>query len=499
MSDINNTDLENEEASALFVSAQKKKKADEEARKKAEEEEAKRQAAEAEVRRMEEEVEERKRKAEEEKIALENAMKEEAAKAEALKEEAIKKEAERAKAAQSSESAQKGGTPAGKPMIIGIAAAAVIAAIILVVVLSRGGKGGMAAGPAVDYQSLELNAAYTSQKEGMDIEIAYPDSLYTDVTEKMGASDTLSIHFAPESEKEVATDVVIATPIVVEGSHNIAWDNAAFFSPDDIKTMMKKTAEEQLKLIDENAVISDESISEYDENNPGQYYYTFSFSSDEKKSGAAACWLELAGDDEYKTVMIGCSHPKEGVEDVQTLCDKLFTENSVYALEMPGANPPESAKADDLIEVERIHMGLHVPKEWFIKYPRATNFDMYIDQNGAFLYSSWNETSIPEGSELTDEGRQAVEDIIDGETPPGFECESREKTAGEWIYSMTYMTEYDDVIGGVRYWEKAYVFDWTDLQTGKQYFARIVIGCPEKDKDIYSGMIDEMFKTKEDI
>ena len=62
-----------EETAALFVSSQKKKQAEEEARKKAEAEQAKRDAAEAEVRRMEAEVEERKRKAEEEKQALEEA------------------------------------------------------------------------------------------------------------------------------------------------------------------------------------------------------------------------------------------------------------------------------------------------------------------------------------------------------------------------------------------------------------------------------------------
>ncbi len=491
MSDINNTDLETEEASALFVSAQKKKKADEEARKRAEEEEAKRQAAEAEVRRMEEEMEERKRKAEEEKTALENAMKEES-----LKEEASRKAAEKPS---SSETVKNVSSSSGKPMIIGIAAAAVIVVIILAVVLSRGGKGGLASGPSVDYSTLELNATYESNKEGMDIELSYPDSLYPEVTEKMSASDSLDISFVPESDKDVTMDVVISKPILEDPTKSIKKDDAAYWYPHELKTIMKKSAEEQLKVIDQKAVIGDETMSEYDEKNPGKYYYTFSFSSDEIKSGAAACWLEAAGNDEYKFILAGCTNGNEGVEAVKTLRDRFFEKNSDDALEMPGANPPGSTTADDLISIETIHMGLHVPKDRFIKYPRATNFDMYTDENGAFLYSSWNPTTIPEGSGLTDEGRQTVQDIADNETPPGFECEGREKLNGEWIYDMTYMGEYKDVIGGMNYWSKVYMFDWTDLQNGQQYFARIVIGCPEKDKDIYSEMIDEMFKTKEDI
>ena len=73
MSDEN---YNNEETQALFVSTQKKKQAEEEARVRAEEEKARRDAAEAEVARMEQELEERKRRAEEERRALEQAARE---------------------------------------------------------------------------------------------------------------------------------------------------------------------------------------------------------------------------------------------------------------------------------------------------------------------------------------------------------------------------------------------------------------------------------------
>jgi hypothetical protein len=488
MSDINNTDLENEEASALFVSAQKKMKADEEARKKAEEEEAKRKAAEDEARRMEEEVEERKRKAEEEKIALENAMKEEA-----LKEEATRKEAE--KAAPSPAAENKNSKSAGKPMIIGIAAAAVVAVIVLIAALSRGGKGGS----AVDYSALELNATYTSQKEGMQIEFAYPDSLYPEVTERMGSADSLIIHYAPENDKDVTTDMIVAAPVGFERADTINKDSSAFWYPDEIATILKKSAEEQLKSIDPEAVISDESISEYNENEPGKYYYTFNFSSENIKSGAAACWLESAENDFYKFVLTGCSNEKEGVEAVKTLRDKLFEKNSEDALAMPGANPPESTTADDIINFESIHMGIHVPKDLFLKYPRATNFDMYTDANGGYFYVTQNKNGIPEDAELTDEGRKAISDLADNETPPGFKCEGRTKLKGDWIMDRTYVSEYKDVIGGVNYWGKVYTLGWRDLTDGQRYFARIAIGCPEKDKDIYNTLIDNMWKTVEDI
>ena len=134
-----------EETAALFVSAQKKKQAEEEARKKAEEERARREAAEEEVRRMEAEVEERRRRAEEKQRALEEAEKKQQKQLERLKKKKTDMDGMTGGA-----QGQKGAGGAGfiehirsrltpkMLIIIGSAIAAFVVVLIVVIVLVSG-------------------------------------------------------------------------------------------------------------------------------------------------------------------------------------------------------------------------------------------------------------------------------------------------------------------------------------------------------------------------
>ena len=502
MSDYNITDTENEDISVLFVSGQKKKKAEEEERRKAEEEEAKRQAAEAQVRQMEEEMEERRRKAEEEKAALENAMREEAAKEESIRKKTGKNE------------------PAGNdtnksrtPLLIGIVAAVVVVVIILAVVLSGSDKGGTStgsasgsssgssSGSAADYSGLDFNASYKSQKEGMDIEFLYPDSLYPQVTERLDDKEDLIINFAPADSDDVAMDVILAKVLSNSGSGELEKCNTVYWSPDELTAKLRSYAGEQLRAIEPQAVVSDEKISEYNENSPGKYYYTFAFTSERVKSGAAACWFESAGNDVYKFVLASFTCEKEGIDAVQKLRDEFYDKNSEGSLEMPGADPLKSATADGMIKIDSIHMGLHVPKDRFIKYPMATNFDLYTDMNGAYLYVVGDllDELPPYNAELAEDTKMSIEDAADKATLSGLNVEDRIKLSGEWVGNQTYMAEYTNVIGGVKYWEKIYSLIWEDVSNGQGSVAWIVIGCPEKDKDVYNELIDNMHENMEDI
>ncbi|MCR4787677.1 MAG: hypothetical protein K5888_03735 [Lachnospiraceae bacterium] len=500
MSDLNNPEFENDDTSMLFVSGQRKKKAEEEAQRKIEEEEARKLAAQEEARRLEAEMEERKKKAEEERIALENAMKEEALKAESIKEEALKKEEAAKKEAAEAAKALKQGKKEGKsnkmPLFIGIGAAVVVAVVALVVVLLVIKNGG----PKFDYSNVDFNASYASKKDGMDIEFSYPDELYPDVSERTGDSDNLIIHFTPEKEKEIKTDVVLRKILSDSGNTEFTRNNSAFWSPDSMTQKMISYAAEQLNVIVPDAEISDEEISEFNEDKPGTYCYKFNFASEEVLSGAAACWFEPASDDTYKFILVSCSNAKEGIEAVQTLRDDFYAKNSDGALGMPGANPLESASTDGMIQIDSLHMGLHVPNDRFVRYPKTIDFDMFIDENGAYLYVVGQEAdlaSLPD--ELPEEMMEDIEDMAECETPPGFECTERTKITNEWVRQTGYKGEYTEKIGGVSYWERTYVFDWQDLQTGKTYWARIVLGCPAKDKDVYGSLIDYMFGNMEDI
>ena len=182
-----------EETAALFVSSQKKKQAEEEARKKAEAEQAKRDAAEAEVRRMEAEVEERKRKAEEEKQALEEAAKQ----AEAEKANVVDKlkssvdvEEIKSKVKEKTEGKPK------LPIFIGAGVAAVVI-IALILVFALKGKGGK-----IDFETLEFAKEYTVAEENYGITVKYPESLYTALTEEKQEDDSVGL-IAEASGKKI--------------------------------------------------------------------------------------------------------------------------------------------------------------------------------------------------------------------------------------------------------------------------------------------------------
>ena len=202
----------NEETQALFVSTQKKKQAEEEARKKAEAEQAKRDAAEAEVRRMEQEVEERKRKAEEERQALEQAAREAEA-ANASQVDKLKAKVNTAVNTVNTDAiktmAKEKTVTVGKskiPLFAAIGAALVV--VILVAVFVLKGRGGSSKAAAIDPATLEFNKEYATTTEGVNLKFFYPESLYTNVTEE-GDADTVEISFSSEDPSVPVTELAL--------------------------------------------------------------------------------------------------------------------------------------------------------------------------------------------------------------------------------------------------------------------------------------------------
>ena len=195
----------NEETQALFVSAQKRKQAEEEARKKAEAEQAKLDAAEAEVRRMEQEVEERKRKAEEERQALEQAAKDaEAANAnqvdklKAAVNSAVNTEAIKTMAREKTVGKSK------VPLFAAIGAGLVV--VILIAVFALKGKGGKA--EAIDYSTIEFAKEYATTADGVGLKFFYPEALYAQVTEE-GDAETDKLTLVTEDESKPQMHIMI--------------------------------------------------------------------------------------------------------------------------------------------------------------------------------------------------------------------------------------------------------------------------------------------------
>ncbi len=484
MSDEKLQSQESEETAALFVSAQKKKKAEEEARKKAEEEQAKREAAEAEVKRMEREVEERKKRAEEEKIALEK----------------VEEEVKKAPVSAPLEAAKTVSTkaaPASKtPIFIGIGAAAVL--VIIIAVFALKGKG-----DSVDYASLNMNAEYTPKASGYDIRFAYPDSLYTEVTENK-TDDALQVFFKPKSAASVVTDVVIA-PLLNDEGEQVKADSIAFKN-DDMTETMEKVSKEQLESLFPGLNVTEQKDSGYTVDNPGRYSLTYTFTSDQYKSGTGYVWVEPNSAGEYKIILSCFAKSGEDQESVNKVQQTFADYNANDGFAMPGANPPESTETDGLIEDNSMHMGLHVPKDRFTRWEHTTNYNIWSDLNAAFIITSpidtdmdLNDTSISlDYDKLMDALRKHGESGVNNFFR---DVESRTLLSEEELTDgvFAYRAEYKDVIGGVTFWERFQIGYWTDTTTGKHYFAKIITVVPEINKDIYKSIFDKTLASLEDI
>ena len=510
---INNTG--EEETAALFVSAQKKKKAEEEARKKAEAEQAKRDAAEAEVRKMEQEVEERKRKAEEERIALENEQRErelqakrEASLAGNLKEKAgdiaekagdiAGKAGELAvratnRSEKSSEggggSSSEGGAGAGSgnktPLFIGIGVAVVALIAILVVVL--GGK----KGSNIDFANVNCNAEYKIQKEGYSTILYYPEELYKDITEEEksdGSVSFLSVSFGNANKKAPTFNVNVY--------NTASTPEAAQFACDTQADAIKNVATAYLG----GRTIKDESVCDLTASNPGAYYYKATYEKD-KESGAISSLFKV--NDKGVLSVIIADFRVNGTDPAQAVAmrDLYESKNMANALKMPGGNPPTSYDWDGTMEFPEINFKLNVPKDRFKELGTSSGkTHFFVDDNGCFVMLAADFYSTADDFGLTDAQLPAVMTAFEGMTEKGLsqnmDISSRmflTKTETPY-YGADFSAEYKDVINGVTYWE----MDWVDLwvtDSNDIYIFSMYIYAPENNKEQYKTIFEKAIKN----
>ena len=510
MSDENRFDAQSEETSALFVSTQKKKKAEEEAKRKAEEEQARREAAEAEVRRMEQEVEERKRKAEEQRRALEEAERgiqaERERQAETQKQAAAFREAEvQAKKDQIANQVEnvgkliEKGKGLGKSPIFIAAGVALIAIIVVVVILvKRAGR--------IDYANLECSADYTSSETGFEIPIEYPESLYEAATETAINDKSRVIAFEPAKKGEVLTDVVIATLSSNETGKSISKERISAFEIGELNQKLSEATKTQIEHLVPGAEITDETIAEYNAEDPGIYYYTCSFHSEEYPSGAARAWIKENEVAVFQAVIVLTMQDAKDSANVDTLCDLMAEENSADGFKMPGGYPLENASADGMIEDDIMHMGLHVPADRFYKFNGTTNYTVWHDMNGAMIVVSPNETDADLQLNGDSYSAEKLFELIKPKANEGSESFFTDEVQREFVSDeevtdgkFAYEAEYKTVHAGVTYWERIHMCYWKDATTGQNYFARIIVLVPEKDADQYRPFVEDMLNNLEDI
>ncbi len=482
-----------EETSALFVSAQKKKRAEEEAARKAAEEQAKREAAEAEVRRMEAEVEERKRKAEEEKRALEeqerqlaedklNAAKE--AKASPVeKKEPVKKVRTDAS-----------GPKSKLPLLIGIGAVAVVA-IVLILVFALKGKGGSA---VIDPATTEFNAEYVSKEEGFDLKLAYPDSVYKEVTEEKTGDNEVTVHFG-------GVDVIMTTYFYDDSDKIMAKSNVFFVTADSIQKGFQDKVSARVKELIPDIKVLEESGVDVTAENAARYEYKCTFESAEAGNGAISSWIMPNSKGEYKRVIVCAKAPKANADECAKTVAAFEDKNCATALMIPGGNPPAATDSDGLLEIDSIHLGLVVPKGEFSKYEREDiSHYVYYDENGAMIFVEPVDVG---GDILSSMGVDSIEEQFKKWMSRGINgylgsVDSRMVLDERFVAEETglyYTAECKDTVGKINYHERFRAAYWFDERQQKDYFYILVAMSPERNEDVYKPIFDNMLDKLKDL
>lgn len=484
-----------EETSALFVSAKKKKQAEEEAARKAAEEQAKREAAEAEVRRMEAEVEERKRKAEEERKALEEQEKQLAegkisAPAQSKAEPKAKKEPVK-------KSAQDAGMKSKLPIFIGIGAVAVIA-IVLILVFSLKGKGGSG---SFDPATTEFNAEYVGKEEGFDLKFSYPDTVYKEVTEEKKDENEVTIHFGTDK----GIDVVIDTYKTDNGETTTKSRAAAFIPADKVQQALTKASTDKIKELIPDAKISGEVSTDVKADDAKKFLYKCTYESETAGNGGFVSWIDAGSKETALIVMANVKAGGKTPEENAAVRDAFADKNMGTALAVPGNNPPTSDDTDGKLEIDEIHMGLIVPKDQFIKN-QADNLEYYLyaDENGASILVD----PVDAGGDLAEsfsvEGVQELfKKWVDRGINDYFKAVDSRMVLDENFVAEENAIYYEvncrDTIGGISYWERYRAGYWYDERQQKDFFYIIITMAPEKNKDVYQPIYDKMLDRMQDL
>ena len=466
-----------EETAALFVSGQKKIKAEEEAKKQAAEEEERRLAAEAKARQDEADLAARKKKAEKEQTKL-------------------AKKAERKAAKKKNK----------LPLLIGLG---VFAAIFIGFIAITSDGDTESNKVEVDYDALEANAEYKPESVGNNLKISYPDGLYRDVTENKLKDNSVQVVFRPENEGDVVTNVVL-TPLRLGDEQRktvLKKEAVAFTDMADIIAAFEQTSKSMLEETIPGAVITDVKVSEKSYDNPTQYSYSCNFTSEDYKTGAGYSWIWRNGDGEYRVVVLSCADKEENAEKVNKIKDIFINNNTESAFGMIGANPPQvSGEETELLEETNIHLGLHVPQGLFGKSDALGDLSVWADENGAMIIveptvtdvdlvdntSAYNKSEIYQY--LKDNvAKNGAMDVLPN--VENREIISEREDDGQTVF----FGEYKDTIGGNVYWERAYADDWKDMRTGQTYWFRIITSAPYKNMDTYKAICEAMEVRMEDI
>lgn len=345
---LNNT----EDTSVLFVSAQKKKQAEEAAKRAEAEELAKKAAREEEIKKQEEEVASRKQKAE--KVGT-----------------ALNKKVER-------------GDKAGIKLPIIIGALAGIAILVFIVIKITGPKEETVQKEAVVIEdNLTFNAEYDLSSDGYDLKLSYPSDKFNKVHVEDGGNSK-HVFFEQEENPDISVEVICEKILKYPFSEsNFLWEWEATTRNNELK--------ESVKAVTGGGIISRESQSTISSDNSVMYEYLCSADKDAHNS-ALAGWYVKSGDSIYKLIAKSTSN-SDDVEANLKMRDLFEENNTENALKTPGSNTPTSTDVEDVSFYDKAKITLALPKGLFTQYLKYDNYGgvesggqvYYTDNNGALL------------------------------------------------------------------------------------------------------------------
>lgn len=502
MSDENlNNNSNDDETMALFVSAQKKKKLEEEAKQKAAEEQARRDAAEAEVRRMELEVEERRRKAEEERRALEA---EEAKKKEKRPKPEVKEEKPVEKAGTSVIDKVKQLFTSNPKMKIyaGIGAAAVVAIVVLIIVLCSGSS-------KIVVDELDFGEKYAVKESAYDFEVAYPKKLFSDVTNAASVVDTdindMVVHFGGNKTVDMNMAVI---------PFGIKKNFVSLFGADELEFSLEDAADAIIDEYYKGATKSTGIPVDIYSGTSDKFVYKFDFFTAEGQKGYIIAWLRWNKSDLLDFVCVYGTGKAEDFETTEQLCKRFNKENSANTAVVPGTVSVKQLEADTAIEELEVTPQFSVPSSFFkIDSTEENGSGMVVwgDENGAMIFFRY----IDAAANIENESGEAFyTDIASWAEKYGVQSwfsdliTERENVNSSGIAKEGFnagVVECFELVGGVPYTEKgAYGISYnlsalydaeagmTEAGDGMVYYVSYTILAPEKNKLVYTDMFDQV-------
>ncbi len=391
-------------------------------------------------------------------------------------------------------------------LLLGAAALVVSVLLIMVLALVFGKKSGGITVQSVARASFDMN--YMPSESGYDIPINYPASIFEKVSEE-NRDGEINIHFASDRIIDITADVSIE-PVIMNGrKYRLTKGSLGSVSGrtlvDNLVNFVRSEVEDQ-----EGLEILEERNCDVTVDDPGKYLYSVTCKNAAGEVTSVAGWFSANSSGEYQVVKAAVKGNKRSRDVLIALRDRFSASNNFNVLLIPGGSPLTSKDTDDLLEITECHMGIPAPRDRFEKWQaNETNLERFSDENAAtigvmLIEVEWTPENVANK-------RDDVIDLFKSEDTAtgaqlmfsGTALTSRTQVSDmvydreEWL--CAYSQDFEDLIGGIRYWERNFNCYWVDATTNKRYWVNISLVAPLKNRSEYQNYIDKALSSLKDI